>query len=104
MKLFKVAQGTKGYLLVSDGVMPTLRAWTVRKDMIFQREDLEADPVSLSYDLIRMGKNTIGYDLVKKGYALFNPPQDCEKGWHGTGNYRKPKYVLVVLYSEVEVI
>jgi hypothetical protein len=103
MKLFKVPAGTKGYLLVDGNVMPELRPWTVRKDLIFQREDLEADPITLANGEGNYPK-TIGYDLVRKGYSLFNPPQDCAKGWHGTGQWRKPKYVLVVPFRDVEVM
>jgi hypothetical protein len=104
MKLFRVPEGTKAYLLASDGTMPTLRPWTVRKEMIFEREDLAHDPVTQANGTDFLGPKTIGHDLVDRGYSLFNPPQDCPKGWYGTGQYRKPKYVLVVAFGAVEVL
>lgn len=104
MKLFKVPAGTKGYLLCEDPTMPVLKPWTVRKDMIFQREDLNADPITLGNHPHSLGFKTIGYDIVKKGYSIFYPPADCDKGWIGTGQFRKPKYQLVVPFSAVEVL
>jgi hypothetical protein len=93
MKLFKVPAGAQGYLLVDGPVMPELRPWTVRKDMIFDRNDLVADPITLANgDFI--GPKTIGHDLVTKGYSLFTEP-----GVDGSH-----KYTLAVPFSAVEVL
>jgi hypothetical protein len=104
MKLFKVPAGTKGYLIVDQYPMPVLRPWTVRKELIFNREDIAADPITEANGSTCLGRNTLGYDIVQKGYSIFNPPQDCEKGWDGNPAFGKPKYQLVVPFGAVEVL
>jgi hypothetical protein len=104
MKLFKVPAGTKGYLIVEDPAMPALRPWTVRKDMIFQREDIAADPITQANGQDSLGIRTLGYNLVANGYSIFYPPRDCSKAWSGGPKYPKPKYMLVVPFGAVEVL
>lgn len=107
MKLYAVAEGTKGLLIRKGPFRNDFQKspWSTRKDLKFSDAELVFDPV-MAYNNPSSFINTTELDdyekdLVSVGYAIFNPPVHEEKGWVN-GYY--PKYRLAVLYNNVEVV
>ena len=87
LKLYRVRKGTEGKL-ISLSPSPTVRDWTVRKDLTFMHTI--TDPVRY-HNRPDEVTNPTHLELVKQGYALFASSDN-------------PNYVLAVSYNKVGVL
>ena len=99
MKLFFVAEGTKGILFrkINSSCTRKTGDYTISRDIHFDREDMILDPIKLqnkTYIGDKYGTTPEMFDLVKKGYAIFSEP--------GTMGYSK-KFYIAVPYKEIKI-
>lgn len=86
MKVFEIAKGTIGSVYFPDPSRRKRHNWEVRKDLMFEREEMIFDPVSYANRQLA-DKSKWCKMMAAKGFAGFK-----RDGW-----------LLVVPYSEVRV-